>query len=218
MKGRVAGRFGVWNAMGEVWSAMFELKEESVWGGCGSRRPFIATVTGPRRGPGMAGWAETAAKFCLTKGEKDEIIEFMNRQKNGLKTEGQTSDIVRKLGLRVMAESKPVFMKQARLLLLEARLGFMEPDWLKLRVVCKRAAASRAIAGAGHDGHYHPPEARCSGRGCGHGRLHGLHDQPVAHGVCPCPSGFGGPRPETNSGPRHVLEVRDREDQPAGQS
>jgi len=79
---------------------------------------------------------DIAKNFCLTKTEKDEITSFAKRQKKGERFEGQTSDIVRKLGLRIMAEAIPVFLSQRSLLDRADHFGWEEPNWSTLRVVC----------------------------------------------------------------------------------
>ena|ERR1700683_3463957 len=68
----------------------------------------------------------------------DEILGFAERRKRGLRLEGQTSDTVRKLGLRIMAEALPVFLNQKNLLKKKEHFGWGEPKWDKLRVVCSK--------------------------------------------------------------------------------
>lgn len=81
-------------------------------------------------------YREIAQQLPLTPKEQEEIRTFAERQKAGQRIEGQTSDIIRKLGLSVMAKAIPVFLKREDLLSSEDCFGWDEPDWSKLRVVC----------------------------------------------------------------------------------
>jgi 6-phosphofructokinase len=81
-------------------------------------------------------YKKIAAQFQLTETEKAEISTFCERRKEGHRLEGQTSDIIRKLGLRIMAEALPVFLRQRDLLVDNEHMDWGEPDWEKLRVVC----------------------------------------------------------------------------------
>ena len=96
----------------------------------------------PHRGlelecPGLTdAYNKIAAQFQLSKNDKLEILAFADRQQQGQRTEGQTSDTVRKLGLRIMAEAIPVFLRQRDLLPIQPYFGWGEPNWDKLRVVC----------------------------------------------------------------------------------
>ena len=87
--------------------------------------------------PGLVkAYEEIAKRFRLTKTEEEEILAFAERQKKGQRLEGQTSDTVRKLGLRIMAEAVSVFLGQKSLLPKHEHFGWGEPNWPKLRVVC----------------------------------------------------------------------------------
>lgn len=81
-------------------------------------------------------YKQIAKQFQLTESEKNEINAFANRQKNGQRLEGQMSDTLRKLGLRIMAEAIPVFLSQEDLLPEEEQFGWGQPNWSMLRVVC----------------------------------------------------------------------------------
>ncbi|MBN2103763.1 6-phosphofructokinase [bacterium] len=81
-------------------------------------------------------YVKIAGQFELTQNDKDEIRVFIKRRQEGQRLEGQTSDTIRKLGLKIMAEAIPILLSQENLLTEEDAFGWDEPDWSKLRVVC----------------------------------------------------------------------------------
>ena len=81
-------------------------------------------------------YATIAKNFSLIEHEKNEILAFAERRREGQRLEGQTSDTVRKLGLRIMAEAIPVFLSHEDLPLGGEVFGWGQPKWSKLRVVC----------------------------------------------------------------------------------
>jgi 6-phosphofructokinase len=74
-------------------------------------------------------------RLKLSKQEAAEIKAFVKLRKEGRGFEGQTNDTVRQLGLRLLAEAIPVFIKNEHLLH-DHRFRHDPPDWNFLRVVC----------------------------------------------------------------------------------
>lgn len=81
-------------------------------------------------------YAKIAVKVKPSEDEIREILAFEDRRRKKLRLEGQTSDAIRRLGLRIMAEALPAFLKQAKLETVGEHPGFPPPAWDKLRVVC----------------------------------------------------------------------------------
>lgn len=82
-----------------------------------------------------ASYGEIAKRFSLSHEEQEEITDFVRRRKEERGFEGQTNDTVRQLGLRLLAEAIPVFIKDPNLRP-ERNLSWMAPKWKYLRVVC----------------------------------------------------------------------------------
>lgn len=74
-------------------------------------------------------------KLRLSKEQAEEIRAFVKLRKDGRGFEGQTNDTVRQLGLRLLAEAIPVFIKDEHLLA-DHTFKHDPPDWKYLRVVC----------------------------------------------------------------------------------
>lgn len=83
-----------------------------------------------------ASYEKIAEKFKLSKEQADEIRAFVKLRKDGRGFEGQTNDTVRQLGLRLLAEAIPIFIKDEHLLEDQIKFDHDPPDWKYLRVVC----------------------------------------------------------------------------------
>jgi 6-phosphofructokinase len=81
-------------------------------------------------------YENVAAKIRLAQGDDEAIKQFIERRRENRRSEGQTSDTLRQLGLRILREALPVFIASN-----ELELGIEEPrcqapEWSQLRVVC----------------------------------------------------------------------------------
>ena len=74
-----------------------------------------------------------SAKILPSEAEKQAIFDFFD---NGQRVQGQTSDALRSLGIRILLEAIPILIKDQEInALISEKPGYDEPDWTKLRMV-----------------------------------------------------------------------------------
>jgi 6-phosphofructokinase len=67
----------------------------------------------------------------LSRSEQDAILDFHKLREAGRRIQGQTSDVLRAAGLKIVTRGLPDLLQQVQL---DEDLGF-EPEWGKMRVV-----------------------------------------------------------------------------------